>query len=118
MEFIIKCYPGFEPELARYVPLMERIAVLVSNRGLLILDHAWRSWAFENGASFLPGGAFPAPIASNLSSRTTCARPDAAALSCSNCGCQHRAEECPSFTLSFKQRNGNWNEQHRAYAKS
>jgi hypothetical protein len=26
MEFIIKCYPGFEPELARYVPLMERIA--------------------------------------------------------------------------------------------
>ncbi len=28
--------------------------------------------------------------------------PDAAALSCSNCGRQHRAEECPSFTLSLK----------------
>ena len=40
MEFYIKCYPGFEPELARYVPLMERIAVMVSNKGLLILDHA------------------------------------------------------------------------------
>ena len=83
---------------------MERIAVLVSNRGCLILDNGWRSYAFENGAPFLPGGAFPAAIAVEFQFVITHhlrPAPDAAALS-SNCGRQHRAEECPSFTLSFK----------------
>ena len=91
MDFYGKCYPGFEPELERYVPLMERIAVLVSNRGFLILDHAWRSWVFENGGSFLPGGAFPAPIAVEFQfviAHHLRPAPDAAALNCSNCGCQ------------------------------
>ena len=105
MDFLIKCYPGFEPDLTPYIRIMERIAVLVSNRGLLILDHAWRSWVFENGTSFVPGGAFPAPIAVEFQFVIAHhLRPalDAAALTCSNCGCQHRAEECPNFTLSFK----------------
>jgi hypothetical protein len=105
MEFIIKCYPSFEHELTPYVRTMERIAVLVSNIGLLILDHAWRSSVFENGTSFLPGGAFPAAIEVEFQfviARHLRPAPDAAALTCSNCGCQHRAEECPSFTLSFK----------------
>jgi hypothetical protein len=84
---------------------MERIAVLVTNRGFLILDHAWRSAVFENGTSFLPGGAFPAAIEVEFQfviARHLRPAPDAAALTCSNCGCQHRAEECPSFTLAFK----------------
>ena len=33
MDFLLKCYPAFEHELARYVALMERIAVLVSTTG-------------------------------------------------------------------------------------
>ena len=105
MEFYIKCYPSFEAELAPFMRIMERIAVLVSNRGLLILDHNWRSSVFENGTSFLPGGAFPAAIEVEFQfviARHLRPAPDAAALTCSNCGCQHRAEECPSFTLSFK----------------
>ena len=63
IDFYKACYPGFEAELTRYALLMERIAVLVSNRGFLILDNVWRSFVFENGVSFLPGGAFPAIIA-------------------------------------------------------
>ena len=105
MEFLIKCYPGFEPDLTPYIRTMERIAVLVSNRGLLILDHNWRSSVFENGTSFLPGGAFPAAITVELQfviANHLRPAPDAAALTCSNCGCQHRAEECPNFTLSFR----------------
>ena len=39
MEFYIKCYPGAEPEITPYVRIMERIAVLVSNRGFFILDN-------------------------------------------------------------------------------
>jgi hypothetical protein len=39
MEFLVKCFPSFEPELTPYVRIMERIAVLVSNRGFLILDN-------------------------------------------------------------------------------
>jgi len=79
--------------------------VLVSNKGLLILDHAWRSLVFETSSSFLPGGAIPAAIAVELQFVITHhlrPAPDAAALSCSNCGRQHRAEECPSFALAFK----------------
>ena len=105
MEFITKCYPAFEPDLTPYIRTMERIAVLVTNIGLLILDHAWRSAVFENGTSFLPGGAFPAAIEVEFQfviAHHLRPAPDAAALICSNCGCQHRAVECPSFTLSFK----------------
>ena len=39
MEFYIKCYPGIGPEITPYVRIMERIAVLVSNRGFFILDN-------------------------------------------------------------------------------
>ena len=39
MEFYIKCFPGVEPEITPYVRIMERIAVLVSNRGFFILDN-------------------------------------------------------------------------------
>jgi hypothetical protein len=105
IDFYKACYPGFEAELTRYALLMERIAVLVSNRGFLILDNVWRSFVFENGVSFLPGGAFPAIIAVEFQFVITHhlrPAPDAAAFTCSNCGRQHRAEECPSFTLAFK----------------
>ena len=34
MEFYKACYPDFEPELTPYVRIMERIAVLVTNKGL------------------------------------------------------------------------------------
>ena len=97
--------PAFEHELNAYARHMDRIAVLVSNKGLLILDHAWRSLVFETSSSFLPGGAIPAAIAVELQFAITHhlrPAPDAAALSCSNCGRQHRAEECPSFALAFK----------------
>ena len=60
---------------------------------------------FETSSSFLPGGAIPAAIAVELHFVFTHhlrPAPDAAALSCSNCGRQHRAEECPSFVLAFK----------------
>ena len=105
IDFYKACYPGFEAELTRYALLMERIAPLVSNRGFLILDNVWRSFVFENGVSFLPGGAFPAIIAVEFQFVVTHhLRPatEAAAFTCSNCGRQHRAEECPSFTLAFK----------------
>ena len=105
IEFYKACYPAFEHELNTYARHMDRIAVMVSNKGLLILDHAWRSLVFETSSSFLPGGAIPAAIAVELHFVFTHhlrPAPDAAALSCSNCGRQHRAEECPSFVLAFK----------------
>jgi hypothetical protein len=100
-----KCWPGFLPELLAYVPIMERIALLVSSQGFMIFDNVWRADVFENGVPFLRAGALPARIAVELQcvmAHHLRPAPDAAALSCGNCGRQHRAEECPSFALSFK----------------
>ena len=71
----------------------------------MILDNVWRSFVFENGVSFLPGGAFPAIIAVEFQFVITHhlrPAPDAAAFTCSNCGRQHRAEECPSFNAGLQ----------------
>ena len=105
MEWYKLCYPTFLSELLSYTVHMERIALLLSNQGFMILDNAWRSYVFENGVSFLPGGAFPASVAVEFQfviAHHLRPAPDAAALNCSNCGRQHRAEECPSFALSQK----------------
>jgi hypothetical protein len=105
VEFYKLCWPGFLPELLAYVPIMERIALLVSSQGFMIFDNVWRADVFENGVSFLRDGALSARIAVELQcvmAHHLRPAPDAAALSCGNCGRQHRAEECPSFALSFK----------------
>ena len=76
--------------------------MLVSTTGFLILDNGWRASAFENSTSFLPGGAFPAAIAVEFQFDHACARPPTRLRSAAATAGQHRAEECPSFTLSFK----------------
>jgi hypothetical protein len=105
IEFYKLCWPGFLPELLAFIPIMERLALLVSSQGFMIFDNVWRADVFENGVSFLRDGALSARIAVELQcvmAHHLRPAPDAAALSCGNCGRQHRAEECPSFALSFK----------------
>ena len=105
IEFYKLCWPGFLPELLAFIPIMERLAMVVSSQGFMIFDNAWRSDVFEHGVPFLRNGALPAGIAVELQcviAHHLRPAPDAAALSCGNCGRQHRAEECPSFALSFK----------------
>ena len=118
IEWYKLCYPAFLSELLSYTVHMERIAMLLSSQGFLILDNVWRSFVFENGVPFLPGGAFPASVAVHVEFQFVIAHhlrpaPDAAALNCSNCGRQHRAEECPSFALSFMLVSGQSNPRQR-----
>jgi hypothetical protein len=93
IEFYKLCWPGFLSELLAFIPTMERLAMVVSSQGFMIFDNAWRSEVFEHGTPFLRNGALPAGIAVELQcviAHHLRPAPDAAALSCGNCGRQHR----------------------------